>query len=81
MEHKSKYEVIDELTAEVLGLMEDLYQSGFDTVHDATLRDMKRALMYLRTVLTESIFISLMNTDGPTILLMTDGGDMIRCRN
>ena len=43
MEHKSKYEVIDELTAEVLGLMEDLYQSGFDTVHDATLRDMKRA--------------------------------------
>ena len=26
MEHKSKYEVIDELTAEVLGLMEDLYQ-------------------------------------------------------
>ena len=43
MENKSKYEVIDELTAEVLGLMEDLYQSGFDTVHDATLRDMKRA--------------------------------------
>ncbi len=43
MEHKSKFEVMDELAEEVLGLMEDLYQSGFDTVHDTTLRDMKKA--------------------------------------
>lgn len=43
MEHKSKYEVVDELAEEVLGLMEDLYQSGFDTVHDTTLKDMKKA--------------------------------------
>lgn len=43
MEHKSKYEVVDELAEEVLGLMEDLYQSGFDTVHDTTLRDMEKA--------------------------------------
>lgn len=43
MEHKSKYQAMEELAAEVQGLMEDLYQSGFDTVHDATLRDMKRA--------------------------------------
>lgn len=43
MEHRSKYEVMDEMAAGVLGLMEDLYQSGFDTVHDTTLKDMKKA--------------------------------------
>lgn len=43
MEHKTKYEVMDEMADEVLGLMEDLYQSGFDTVHDTTLRDMQKA--------------------------------------
>lgn len=43
MEHKSKYEVMEEMAAEIQGLMEELYQSGFDTVHDTTLKDMKKA--------------------------------------
>lgn len=39
----SRHEAIEQLTDEVLGLMEDLYQSGFDTVHDSTLQGMERA--------------------------------------
>lgn len=38
----SKHEAVEQLTDEVLGLMEDLYQSGFDTVHDSTLQGMER---------------------------------------
>ena len=38
---RSKYEVIEDLTAEIVSLMEDLYQSGFDTVHDSTLKDIQ----------------------------------------
>lgn len=42
-EHRSKYEVMDQMTEELLGLMEDLCQSGFDTVHDTTLKDIRQA--------------------------------------
>lgn len=38
---RSKYEVIEDLAAEIGSLMEDLYQSGFDTVHDSTLKDIQ----------------------------------------
>ena len=39
---KSKYEAIEDLIAEAASLMEDLYQSGFDTVHDSTLKDIQK---------------------------------------
>ncbi len=39
---RSKYEVMEELAEEAGSLLEDLYQSGFDTVHDSTLKDMQR---------------------------------------
>ena len=42
-ENRSKYEAVEELAGGVLKLMEELYQSGFDTVHDSTLRDLQRA--------------------------------------
>ena len=41
--HKSKYQVMEELTGEIQGLAEELYQSGFTTVHDATLQGLKKA--------------------------------------
>jgi len=37
MEISSKEDAIQQLLYEVESLMEDLYQSGFDTVHDSTL--------------------------------------------
>lgn len=40
---KTKYEAMEDLTAEAASLMEDLYQSGFDTVHDSTLKDIRKA--------------------------------------
>lgn len=40
---KSRYEVIEDITGEVLSLAEDLYQSGFDTVHDSTWKDIRKA--------------------------------------
>ncbi len=40
---KSRYEAIEDLMAETASLMEDLYQSGFDTVHDSTLKDIRKA--------------------------------------
>lgn len=40
---KSKYEAVEAIADEVLGLMEELYQSGFDTVHDSTLQRLERA--------------------------------------
>lgn len=43
MEQRSKYEVMEEMAQEILGIMEDLYQSGFDTVHDTTLKDLEKA--------------------------------------
>lgn len=39
----SKYEAVEKIAEEVLRLMEDLYQSGFDTVHDSTLREIEKA--------------------------------------
>lgn len=39
---KTKYEAMEDLTEEILSLMEDLYQSGFDTVHDSTLHDIRK---------------------------------------
>ena len=39
---RSKYQVMEETAEEISKLMEDLYQSGFDTVHDSTLEDMKK---------------------------------------
>lgn len=41
--YPSKFEVIDEITDQVSALTEDLYQSGFDTVHDATLKGLQIA--------------------------------------
>ncbi len=38
---RSKYEVIEDLAAEIGSLMENLYQSGFDTVHDSTMKDIQ----------------------------------------
>lgn len=60
-EHRSKYEVMDQIAETVLGLMEDLCQSGFDTVHDATLKEIRQAaekteqfgMTYLSELLTE----------------------------
>lgn len=43
MEHLSKYEVMEQMTDDIRGLMEDLYQSGFDTVHETSLRDLQKA--------------------------------------
>ncbi len=42
LELTSRHEAMEQLTEEVLGLMEDLYQSGFDTVHDSTLQGMEK---------------------------------------
>lgn len=43
VDHKSKYIATQELLEEVAGLMEDLCQSGFDTVHDSTLAGIEKA--------------------------------------
>ena len=59
--YKSKYEVMEELGDECLALMEDLYQSGFDTVHDTTLKELEKTaaltkqygMEYLAGLLTE----------------------------
>lgn len=40
----SKYAAVGKIAEDVLGLMEDLYQSGFDTVHDSTIQGMERAV-------------------------------------
>lgn len=60
-EHKSKYEVVEELAGEVSGLMEELCQSGFATVHDSTLEGIQRkaelagqyGMTYLSKLLTD----------------------------
>jgi len=41
--HKSQYIAVWELLEEVAELLEDLCQSGFDTVHDSTLAGIERA--------------------------------------
>ena len=40
--YKSKYQALEELTGEIQGLAEELCQSGFTTVHDATLQGLKK---------------------------------------
>jgi len=44
----SKFAAIDGIADEVLGLMEELYQSGFDTVHDSTLQGLERSVIRTR---------------------------------
>ena len=41
---KSKFAAVGEIAEDVLELMEELYQSGFDTVHDSTLQGMEKAV-------------------------------------
>lgn len=40
---RSKYKAVGDVADEVLELMEELYQSGFDTVHDSTIQGMEKA--------------------------------------
>ena len=40
---RTKYEVLEDIAREILLLMEDLCQSGFDTVHDSTWKDLRKA--------------------------------------
>ncbi len=40
---QTKYEVAEDIAKEILLLMEDLCQSGFDTVHESTWKDMQKA--------------------------------------
>ena len=57
----SKFEALEEITNQVFTLTEDLYQSGFDTVHDATLKGLQKAadltgqygMVYLAELLKE----------------------------
>lgn len=39
----SKFAAVGEIAEEVLDLMEELYQSGFDTVHDSTLQRLEKS--------------------------------------
>lgn len=41
---RSKYAAVGAIEEEVLALMAELYQSGFDTVHDSTLQGMEKAV-------------------------------------
>lgn len=40
--YDSKEEVLEALLERVFLIMEDLYQSGFDTVHDSTLEELEK---------------------------------------
>lgn len=42
MDHRSKYDVMEEILENISGMMEDLVQSGFDTVHDGTLEELRK---------------------------------------
>ena len=61
MEAGSKEEVLGELAADVRNLLEEVCQSGFDTVHDSTLEALKEmgklteqyGMAYLSAMLTE----------------------------
>ena len=44
----SKITAIGEIADEVLGWMEELYQSGFDTVHDSTLQSLEKSVIRTR---------------------------------
>ena len=47
-ESESKFTVIGEIAGDVLELMEELYQSGFDTVHDSTLQGLEKSVIRTR---------------------------------
>lgn len=59
--YKSKYQVMEELSGEIQGLMEELFQSGFSTVHESTLQGIGKAtaltaqygMDYLSSLLSE----------------------------
>ena len=40
---RTKYQVMESIAGEILLLMEDLCQSGFEAVHDSTLKDLRKA--------------------------------------
>lgn len=40
--YDSKEEALEALLGRISQIMEDLYQSGFDTVHDSTLEELKK---------------------------------------
>ncbi|MCM1345422.1 MAG: hypothetical protein NC305_18735 [Lachnospiraceae bacterium] len=40
----SKYAAVGKIADDILSLMEDLYQSGFDTVHDSTIQGLESAV-------------------------------------
>ncbi len=40
---QTKYNIMEDMAEEILLLMEDLCQSGFGTVHDSTLKDLRKA--------------------------------------
>lgn len=42
---KSKYEAVRNIAEEILELMTELYQSGFDTVHDSTIQGLEQAVI------------------------------------
>lgn len=68
MEMSDKEEALERLLSDVENLLEDLYQSGFDTVHDSTLKalnDMARhTAAYGMELLSELLF---QLTDGLTM--------------
>lgn len=68
MEISSKEDAIQQLLYEVESLMEDLYQSGFDTVHDSTLGVLqnmqKQTTVYGMQLLSDML---LQLTDGLTM--------------
>ena len=47
-ESGSKFTAIGEIAGDVLELMEELYQSGFDTVHDSTLQSLEKSVVRTR---------------------------------
>lgn len=57
MEAQSKEEVLGALLEDVMSLLEDLFQSGFDTAHDSTLEELskmtERTKQYGMTYLSE----------------------------
>lgn len=42
---RSKYAAVGDVAEEVLELMTELYQSGFDTVHDSTIQGLEQAVI------------------------------------
>lgn len=47
-ESGSKFTAVGEIAGDVFELMEELYQSGFDTVHDTTLQSLEKSVIRTR---------------------------------